>query len=84
MATYEPIPWPSVPRFVTTRFFSIGSSSFKVYMIPIQNMEHLKQRICTACEEICRDSIIETTIETIETTGNLLHRVELCLQENGL
>jgi len=47
-------------------------------MVPIQNMEHLKQRICTACEEICRDSIIETT------NGNLLHRVELCLQENGL
>jgi len=41
-------------------------------------MEHLKQRIYTACEEIRRDSIIGTT------NGNLLQKAELCLQENGL
>jgi len=47
-------------------------------MVPIQNMEHLKQRIRIA------KKFAVTTLYLEATNGNLLHRAELCLQENGL
>ncbi|CAK9826607.1 hypothetical protein ANTRET_LOCUS4424 [Anthophora retusa] len=58
-------------------FFLWGHLQSIVYAVPIQNKEHLKQRIRTVCEELRYDSIVRAI------NANLLRRAELCLQEHG-
>ena len=76
LGTYGPIAWPPrSPNLSPFDFFLWGHLQSIVDAVPIQNMEHLKQRIRTACKQVL--TIVRAT------NTNLLRGAEVCLQQSG-
>lgn len=74
-----PIEWPpKSPDLTPLDFFLWGTLKNEVYKTPTRNLEHLKDKIRSACENISRDMLIKAS------TREVRKRLDKCLEVGGM
>lgn len=73
-----PIQWPpKSPDLSPLDFFLWGTLKNKVYRTPSNSLEHLKEKIRSACEELSRDMLRKSSGREVR------RRLEKCLEVGG-
>lgn len=73
-----PIQWaPKSPDLTPLDFFLWGILKNKVYRTPSVNMEHLKDKIRIACDELSREMLRKASVREVR------RRLDKCLEVGG-